>query len=123
MSTYRIAKDGRTAFLVLDEPMDSAPVLRSYFWPLSVDPDRVKEGPATLSRFPGGSIVHAPAAAGIRPIVEIPLDGRAQAARINERPIHCPKVRRNTETRYLSGRWESYSRKLGWTAIPEETRP
>lgn len=114
MSRHRIAIEERKVYLVLDEPMDTEPVLRSYFWPLGIDPDRVKEGPATVSRFPGGSVVDVPAAAGIHPFIKVPLDGQAQAARIDERPIPCPKVRRGRETRYVSGRWEAYSKQRGW---------
>lgn len=112
--TYRVAIENHQAFLVLDEPMDTEPVLRSFYWPLRVNADRIKEGPATISRLGCGSIVHALAAAGIHPIIDIPFDGKIQATRIESRPVDPPKVRRNVEIRYNAGRWETYSKKDGW---------
>jgi len=47
---------------------------------------------------------------------ELWIDPRANAVKVEETPIPCPKVRKGIETRFYRGTWQKYLKAAGWTA-------
>jgi hypothetical protein len=48
---------------------------------------------------------------------QVEIDPRAQAVKIEEQPIPCPKVRAGIETRFYRGTWQKYLKTSGWKTL------
>jgi len=52
-----------------------------------------------------------------RPVAVDLIDGgKTLPVKTDRQPIPCPKVRKGTETRYLMGHWQKYTKTKGWVS-------